>query len=291
MARYRFITEHRAQWGVEEMCRILEVARSGYYDWKKRAPSQRVQQRQRLDAEIKKLFEASKKRFGSPKITRALVKQGWRVSESHVARRMRELGLRSIVRRRFRVTTDSQHGYSVAPNLLQRSFTAQRPNQVWVSDLTYLRVGGGWLYLVVFIDLHSRRVVGWALSSSLDHTVVLTALQRAVARRQPTRGLIVHSDRGVQYACNGFTQRLAKHGFVQSMSRKGDCWDNAVAESFFHLLKTELAYHCRWLNHQAAHRSLFEYIEIFYNRERSHSTLDYLSPDQFEQQQLSTIAA
>jgi len=291
VARYRFITEHRAQWGVEEMCRILEVARSGYYDWKKRAPSQRVQQRQRLDAEIKKLFEASKKRFGSPKITRALVKQGWRVSESHVARRMRELGLRSIVRRRFRVTTDSQHGYSVAPNLLQRSFTAQRPNQVWVSDLTYLRVGGGWLYLVVFIDLHSRRVVGWALSSSLDHTVVLTALQRAVARRQPTRGLIVHSDRGVQYACNGFTQRLAKHGFVQSMSRKGDCWDNAVAESFFHLLKTELAYHCRWLNHQAAHRSLFEYIEIFYNRERSHSTLDYLSPDQFEQQQLSTIAA
>ena len=291
MARYRFITEHRAQWGVEEMCRILEVARSGYYDWKKRAPSQRVQQRQRLDAEIKKLFEASKKRFGSPKITRALVKQGWRVSESHVARRMRELGLRSIVRRRFRVTTDSQHGYSVAPNLLQRNFTAQRPNQVWVSDLTYLRVGGGWLYLVVFIDLHSRRVVGWALSSSLDHTVVLTALQRAVARRQPTRGLIVPSDRGVQYACNGFTQRLAKHGFVQSMSRKGDCWDNAVAESFFHLLKTELAYHCRWLNHQAAHRSLFEYIEIFYNRERSHSTLDYLSPDQFEQQQLSTIAA
>jgi putative transposase len=291
VARYRFITERRAQWGVEEMCRILEVARSGYYDWKKRAPSQRVQQRQRLDAEIKKLFEASKKRFGSPKITRALVKQGWRVSESHVARRMRELGLRSIVRRRFRVTTDSQHGYSVAPNLLQRNFTAQRPNQVWVSDLTYLRVGGGWLYLVVFIDLHSRRVVGWALSSSLDHTVVLTALQRAVARRQPTRGLIVHSDRGVQYACNGFTQRLAKHGFVQSMSRKGDCWDNAVAESFFHLLKTELAYHCRWLNHQAAHRSLFEYIEIFYNRERSHSTLDYLSPDQFEQQQLSTIAA
>jgi putative transposase len=247
--------------------------------------------RQRLDAEIKKLFEASKKRFGSPKITRALVKQGWRVSESHVARRMRELGLRSIVRRRFRVTTDSQHGYSVAPNLLQRNFTAQRPNQVWVSDLTYLRVGGGWLYLVVFIDLHSRRVVGWALSSSLDHTVVLTALQRAVARRQPTRGLIVHSDRGVQYACNGFTQRLAKHGFVQSMSRKGDCWDNAVAESCFNLLKTELAYHCRWLNHQAAHRSLFEYIEIFYNRERSHSTLDYLSPDQFEQQQLSTIAA
>jgi putative transposase len=291
VARYRFITEHRAPWGVEEMCKVLEVSRGGYYDWKKRPPSQRAQHRQRLDAQIKKLFGASKKRFGSPKITQELMKQGWRVSESHVARRMRQLGLRSIVRRRFRVTTDSKHRYPVAPNLLQRNFTAQRPNQVWVSDLTYLRVGGGWLYLVVFIDLYSRRVVGWALSSCLDHTVVLTALQRAVARRQSPRGLVIHSDRGVQYACTAFTKRLARHGFVQSMSRKGDCWDNAVAESFFHLLKTELVYHCRWLNHKAAHRSLFEYIEIFYNRERSHSTLDYVSPDQFEQQQLSTIAA
>ena len=165
----------------------MEVSRGGYYDWKKRLPSQRVQQRQRLDAVITTLFEASKKRFGSPKITRELMKQGWRVSESHVARRMRELGLRSIVR---------------------------RPNQVWVSDLTYLRVGGGWLYLVVFIDLYSRRVVGWELRSCLDHTVVLTALQRAVARRQSPRGLVIHSDRGVQYACTDFTKRLARHGFM-----------------------------------------------------------------------------
>jgi putative transposase len=160
---------------------------------------------------------------------------------------------------------------------------------VWVSDLTYLRVGGGWLYLVVFIDLYSRRVVGWALRSCLNHTVVLTALQRA--RRQPPRGLVIHSDRGVQYACTDFTKRFARHSFMQSMSRKGDCWGNAVAESFFILLKTELVYHYRRLNHQAAQRSLFEYIEIFYNRKRGHSTLDYVSPAQFEQQQLSTIAA
>jgi len=159
-----------------------------------------------------------------------------------------------------------------------------------VRPYTYLRVGRGWLYLVVFIDLFSRRVVGWALSSSLDHSIALRALQRAVAGRNPPAGLIIHSDRGVQYACTSFTKWLARHGFVQSMSRKGDCWDNAVAESFFHLLKTELTYHCRWLDYQAAHRDLFEYIEIFYNRERSHSTLDYLTPDQFEQK-LSTVAA
>ncbi len=291
MARYYFIAGHRAQWSVKEMCRVLKVSRGGFYDWQRRSISPRALQTQRLDAAIKELFEASKKRSGSPKITRALQARGWRVSESRVARRMRHLGLRSIVRRRFQVTTNSKHGYPVAPNLLQRNFTVQRSNQVWVSDLTYLRVGGGWLYLAVFIDLYSRRVVGWALSSSLDHTVVLTALQRAVARRQPPPGLIIHSDRGVQYACTEFTQWLARHGFVQSMSRKGDCWDNAVAESFFHLLKSELAHHCRWLNYQATHRDLFEYIEIFYNRERSHSTLDYLSPDQFEQQKLSTLVA
>ena len=159
-----------------------------------------------------------------------------------------------------------------------------------MSDLTYLRVGRGWKYLVVFIDLYSRRVVGWALSSALDHNVALTALQRAVGRRRPPKGLIIHSDRGVQYACNGFTKWVARHGFVQSMSRKGDCWDNAVAESFFHLLKTELTYHERWLDYRSAYRSLFEYIDIFYNRERSHSTLGYMTPEKFEQM-LFTIAA
>jgi len=290
VTRYRLVAEHRAQWGVEERCRVLKVSRSGYYDWQQRPPSPRAEQTQRLDTTIKELFEASQRRSGSPKITRELTKRGWRVSKNRVPRRMRLPGLRSIVRRRFRVTTNSKHRYPVAPDRLQRNFTAQRPNQVWVSDITYLRVGCGWLDLAVFIDLYSRRVVGWALSSSLDPTLVLTARPRAVALRRPPRGLIIHSDRGVQYACSSFVEGVSQRGFVQSMSRKGDCWDNAVAESFFHLLKTELTYHCRWLNYQAAYRSLFEYIEIFYNRERSHSTLYYVSPDQFEQH-ISTIAA
>ena len=247
MTRYRLVAEHRAQWGVEERCRVLQVSRSGYYDWQQRPPSPRAEQTQRLDTTIKELFEASKRRSGSPKITRELTKRGWRVSKNRVPRRMRLPGLRSIVRRRFRVTTNSKHRYPVAPDRLQRNFTAQRPNQVWGSDITYLRVGCGWLYLAVFIDLYSRPVVGWALSSSLDHTLVLTALQRAVALRRPPRGLIIHSDRGVQYACSSFVEGVSQRGFVQSMSRKGDCWDNAVAESFFHLLKTEVTYHCRWL--------------------------------------------
>ena len=191
--------------------------------------------------------------------------------------------LRLIVRRRFKVTTRSQHRFAVAPNRLQRDFTAQRPNQVWCErpDRPACRCRG-WLYLVVFIDLYSRRVVGWALSSALDHRVALVALQRKVVHRRPPRGLIIHSGRGVQYACTAFAKWVNDHGFVQSMSRKGDCWDNAVAESFFHLLKTELTYHERWLDYQAAYVSLFEYIEIFYNRERSHSTLDYATPAAFE---------
>ena len=182
---------------VTVLCRVM-VSRSGFYAWKQRPLSPRVEETRRLDAEIKALFEASKRRSGSPKITHALVAGGWQVSKNRVARRMRQLGLRSIVRRRFKVTTNSKHRFAVAANFLQRDFTAQKPNQVWVSDLTYLRVGRGWLYLVVYIDLYSRRVVGWALSSALDHGVALTALKRAVARRRPPRGLIIHSDRGVQ---------------------------------------------------------------------------------------------
>jgi putative transposase len=282
--RYPFIEAERALYPVNLLCRVMQVSRSGFYAWQQRRPSQRAQETQRLDAQIKELFEASKRRSGSPKITRALKDRGWRVSKNRVARRMRHLGLRSIVRRRFRVTTDSKHSCPVAPNRLQRDFTATRPNQVWVSDLTYLRAGRGWLYLVIFLDLYSRKIVGWALSSSLDHAVALRALRRAVDRRRPPKGLIIHSDRGIQYACRPFAKWVADRGFLQSMSRKGDCWDNAVAESFFHLLKSELAHHCRWLNFEAAHRDLFEYLEIFYNRERSHSTLDYVSPVTFEQQ-------
>ena len=263
---------------------MLEVSRSGFYDWQGRGESARAAEHRRLDAAIKKAYQASKGRSGSPKITRSLREEGWAVSKNRVARRMRQLELRSIVSRRFRVTTtDSRHGEPIAPNLLERRFTVAGANQVWVGDITYLPTRQGWVYLAVFIDLYSRRVVGWAVSTSLGQELVLKALQQALTRRRPPKGLIVHTDRGVQYAAQAFSSLLQRHGLVQSMSRKGNCWDNAVAESFFHLLKTELVYHARWEDHLDSYHDLFEYLEIFYNRERLHSTLGYLTPAQFEQ--------
>ena len=198
--RYRFIEVEKAMYPVTMLCRVLRVSRSGFYAWQQRPISPRAEETRRLDVEIKKLFEASKRRSGSPKITRALVDGGWPVGKNRVARRMRVLGLRSIVRRRFKVTTNSQHRFPVAPNRLQRDFTAQRPNQVWVSDLTYLSVGRGWLYLVVVIDLYSRRVVGWALSGSPDAALVGKALDLAYEQRGRPVGVLFHSDQGSQYA-------------------------------------------------------------------------------------------
>ena len=197
---------------------------------------------------------------------------------------MRKMGIRAVVRRKFRVTTDSRHKYPVAPNLLERDFTTDLPDQVWVSDITYLWTRTGWLYLTAIIDLFSRMVVGWSLSSSLGHEMVLTALYRAIRQRRPPKGLIFHSDRGVQYACNGFTKVLKKHGIIQSMSRKGNCWDNAVAESFFSILKSELVYQTNFYNKQDALQKVFEYIEIYYNRQRKHSTIGYMNPSQYEDQ-------
>jgi transposase InsO family protein len=243
-----------------------------------------------LDAAIQRLFADHHRRPGSPKMTALLRAEGWQVSPSRVARRMRALGLRSICRRARRVTTDSSHGLTVAPNLLARQFTPTGPDQRWVSDLTYLRTRDGWLYLTVVIDLYSRLVVGWALSDSLSHHAVLRALRRAVGRRRPARGLLFHSDRGVQYACHAFTKALASYGFVQSMSRKADVWDNAVAESFFRVLKSELADHVVWEGYTDSHRALFEYLEVYYNRQRLHATLGYLTPAQFEQRSRQVAA-
>jgi len=229
---------------------------------------------------IRALFKESRERAGSPKIAEDLRKESWRVSTRRVKRLMREDGFFPRIRKKYRVTTDSRHNYPVAPNLLERNFTVSAPNQVWVSDITYLRVGSRWMYLAVFIDLFSRLVVGWDLSDSLHHGFVLNAFSRAFWRRKPGARLMVHSDRGVQYACDAFRNALKECRCIQSMSRKGDCWDNAVAESFFHLLKSELGedFVCR----EHAYRELFEYIEIDYNRKRTHSTLGYLSPATFE---------
>ena len=203
------------------MCRVLQVSRSGYYRWLNRKPSQRQLDNQRLDEQIREIYDQSKGRYGSPKITQELRDQGHRVGKNRVANRMRKAGLRSKVRRKYRVTTNSKHNLPVAPNLLERNFTAPAPDKVWVSDITYLATTAGWLYLTVIIDVFSRKVVGWALSSSLGHEMVVTAFKRAIRRRRPGNGLIFHSDRGVQYACGDFRKELAKHEFIQSMSRKG----------------------------------------------------------------------
>ena len=264
------------------MSQVLEVSRSGYYAWTKRPPSRRCLERQRLDLEIKAVYEAHKGRAGSPKITVELQERGRKVSRKRVAARMRRMGLRSRTKRRFRATTNSRHQYPVAANLLQRKFTAQSPNKVWVSDITYVWTREGWLYLTVFIDLFSRCVVGWATSASLGHGMVVKALYRAIFRRRPTAGLIIHSDRGVQYACHGFRDVVQQYGFVQSMSRKGDCWDNAVAESFFGIFKRELVYQNNYLTRDQAERDIFEYIESYYNSLRRHSTLGYKTPTEYE---------
>ena len=271
------------------MCRTLSVSRSGYYSWRGRPESRRAMENRRLDAHIKVIYIKRRGRYGSPKITKELHDKGFQVSKNRVARRMREAGLRSIVRRKYRPTTDSKHSHPVAENLLQRDFTATAPDKVWVSDITYIATERGWLYLTVFLDLFSRMVVGWALSTSLSAEMVLTALYRGIRTRRPAAGLIIHSDRGVQYACKDFRKVLEKHRFVQSMSRKGDCWDNAVAESFFGILKSELVHHERFKGPQDTLRALFEYIEVFYNRKRKHSTLGYQTPVCYEQNMKSAV--
>jgi transposase InsO family protein len=260
----------------------MEVSRSGYYAWRRRVPSRRQLETVRLDIEIKAVYQAHKGRPGSPKIASELRERGIKVSRNRVASRMREMGLKSRTRRKFRVTTNSRHKYPVAANLLQRDFRSDHPNRVWVSDITYVWTREGWLYLTVFIDLFSRSVVGWSVSASLGHEMVVKALKRAVRRRQPPKGLIIHSDRGVQYASSDFRQALNFHGFVQSMSRKGDCWDNAVAESFFKTIKTELIYQNTFFTRDQAKKDIFEYIESYYNGIRKHSTLGYKTPIQYE---------
>ena len=265
------------------MCRVFSVSRSGYYNWRTRPESRRAVENRRLDAHIKAIYMKHKGRSGSPKITDELNDKGFSVSKNRVARRMKAAGLWSIVRRKFRATTDSKYSHPVADNLLQRNFTTSAPDKVWVSDITYIATEGGWLYLTVFIDLFSRMVVGWALSSSLASQMVQTALHRAIRNRRPDAGLIIHSDRGVQYACHDFRRLLDKHGFVQSMSRKGDCWDNAVVESFFATLKTELIHHEDFLTRRQATGQIFWFIEGFYNTSRKHSFLGQISPAQFEE--------
>jgi transposase InsO family protein len=280
--RFRFIEAEKALYPVRLLCRCLAVSRSGYYAWRRRPVSARVKQDARLRVEIAASHAASRRTYGSPRILRDLREEGHRVSRKRVARLMRELGLEGRRKRRFRATTDSQHRFPVAPNVLMRDFDVEAPNTVWLTDITYLATLEGWLYLAVILDLFSRRVVGYAMSERIDRALVLEALRKALVQRSGTRDLIHHSDRGSQYASHDYRDALDQAGITCSMSRRGDCWDNAVAESFFGTLKMELLYELPLQTRSATRSAVADYIETFYNVRRRHSSLDYRSPLEFE---------
>ena len=260
----------------------MGVSVSGYYAWRNRAESKRSNADKQLLVQIRLVFAESRGAYGSIRVHRELKAQGALCGVNRVARLMKLAGLRAKGSKKFKATTDSSHQKPVAPNLLQRNFDVATPNAVWAGDITFLWTTQGWLYLAVVIDLFSRKVVGWATSTSIDSALVLLAFERAVVRRRPDKGLMFHSDRGVQYASKAFRQRLMHVGAVQSMSRKADCWDNSVVESFFHSLKVERIHGQRFATTQAVEQEVFEYIERFYNRNRRHSTLGYVSPDEYE---------
>jgi len=280
--KYAFIAAHRVEFHLRPMCRVLRASSSGFHEWFARESSRREIEDARLLAKIKKIFKASGDTYGSRRVARQLRLEGEMCSRRRVARLMRANGLVPKTRRKFKPTTDSKHDLPVAENLLARDFTPAGPNQVWVSDITYIWTMEGWLYLAVVIDLFNRGVVGWSMSERIKRHLVIDALCMAVGRRSCGEGLIHHSDRGSQYASHDYQKLLTKHGMLCSMSKKGDCWDNAVAESFFGSLKTERVHHRRYRTREEARRDIFEYIEVFYNRIRLHSTLGYVSPAQFE---------
>ena len=282
--RYQFVQQNRSSFPVMKMCQVLKVSQSGYYRWRTNPLSVRKVRNERLRRRIRELYAEHNGMAGSPMITADLRTESEfsKVSKNRVARHMQEMELKCRATRKFVVTTDSRHNEPIAPNILDRQFSPESPNTAWVSDITYVKVGSNWNYLTVFIDLYSRLVVGWDLSESLERHSVMHAFQKALWRRRPSSGLLVHSDRGVQYASADFRNLLKNNQFVQSMSRKGNCWDNAVAESFFHTLKTQLVYHNRFLNKADAEQALFNYIEVYYNRRRRHSTNGYKSPASYE---------
>jgi len=267
------------------MCRVLEVTRSGFYAWLKREPSARARKEERLRVEVRAIHRWSRGRYGSPRIHAELQARGERVGRRRIARVMRHEGLKGKKRRRYRTTTNSEHAYPVAPNVLNRKFDVEEisgPNQVWAADITYVPTREGWLYLAMVLDLASRLVVGWSMGETLESSLAIDALEMALQRRRPAGGLLHHSDRGVQYASNEYRALLEGQEVVVSMSRKGNCWDNAVAESFFGTVEIELIQDAKWDTRAEARRAIFEFIEVWYNRQRRHSSLGYLTPAEFD---------
>jgi len=280
--KYAFIREHSHAYPVVRLCQVLEVSSSGYYAWCDRPESPRAQQNRRLTTKIAVFHRASRGIYGSPRIHRDLVDSGEQVSVKRVARLMRMQGIQSKMARRFVITTDSKNTLAAAPDRLQRRFVVEEKNRAWVSDTTFIPTRQGWLYLAVILDLYSRQVVGWAMSDRNNARLVQDALTMAIWRRGDIKGVVVHSDQGSTYASSEYQRLLQENELLCSMSRKGECLDNAVAESFFGTLKTELVNDEDYRTKDEARRSLFEYIEMFYNRRRRHSYLGYLSPAEYE---------
>ena len=280
--KYACIAQHRAEYPIALMCRVLVVSRAGFYAWLERGPSTRVQADARLRIAIRVIHAESRRSYGSPRIHRELRAQGRWHGRKRIARLMRLEGLRAKRSRRYHATTQSDATRPAAPNILARRFAIRELDRVWVGDVTACWTGEGWLYLAALLDLGSRRVVGWTTSATLDQTLTRTALRRALAQRRPAPGLLHHSDRGTHYTGTEYQTLLAAAGLAVSMSRRGDCWDNAVVESFFATLKTELVHEARWTTRAEATAALAAYIEGWYNRRRRHSTLDYLSPAEYE---------
>lgn len=270
------------------MCKVLKISQSSYFRWKKCPFSVRFHKKEELKQRILMIYFDSKQRYGSPRITAELNNLGFKISRITVSKYMRELGIRSKLSKKFKITTDSKHNYLVVENILDRDFESTKPAQKWVSDITYIRTIEGFLYLTIVLDLYDRKVIGWSLYDEMStEKTSLSAWKVALANRKIEKGLIFHSDRGVQYANNKFANMLESHHVIRSMSRKGNCWDNAVAESFFKTLKTELIYGNKLINKQQMELEIFQYIEIFYNKKRRHSALNYKTIEEFNQQKIS----
>jgi len=280
---FPFIQEHCDRWPVRLLCDALDVSPAGYYAWRERPVSARLQRQDALLVEIRAIHAEAKARYGSPRVHAELAARGQDCCVNTVARLMHAHGIRAKTARKFRCTTDSNHDLPVADNLLGRQFDPESPNEAWVADITYIPTREGWLYLAAVEDLYSRRVVGWSMADSLESRLVVDALVLAVQRRLPGEGLLAHSDRGSQYASEHYQRLLAKHGIACSMSRRADCWDNAPMESFFASLKKELVHGADFATRAQARAETVEYIEVFYNSQRRHSSLGYVSPAEYEQ--------
>jgi transposase InsO family protein len=280
--KYGFIERHESEFTVKAMCSVLHVSRSGYYEWCARPECNRVVQARALLMHIRRVHVETRQAYGAKKTWHELNAQGIACGKHRVARLRKEAGIEAQRKRRFRLTVENHATAPAAPNLVQRHFVTTEQNRVWVGDMTVIRTRAGFLHLAVLLDLYARRVVGWSMSAKPDLELILGALDMALEQRRPARGLIHHTDQGPIYAAKRYRERMHAHGLLPSMSRKGNAYDNAVAESFFSNLKNEMVHHCDFVNHDVARMAIFDYIELFYNRKRRHQTLGYVSPIQFE---------